>query len=164
MNPLLLEGVTAYTFGELIYSYLTTYDERGDIVGDLARTVPSPANGGISADGRSLTFHLRHDARWQDGTPVTSRDVAFTYHAVMNPANNVPDRYGYDVVSAVETPDPYTFVIRLKRPFSPIISLFFGGDSNYPILPEHLLAKYPTINALAFNASPVGSGPYRFAR
>lgn len=163
LNPLLLEGVTAYTFGELLYSYLTTYDGRGDIVGDLARDVPSSANGGISPDGLSLTFHLRHDAHWQDGAPVTSRDVAFTYHAVMNPANNVPDRYGYDVVSAVETPDRYTLVIRLKRRFSPIISLFFGGDSNYPILPEHLLAKYPTINAVAFNASPIGSGPYRFA-
>jgi peptide/nickel transport system substrate-binding protein len=164
LNPLLLEGVTAYTFGGLLYSYLTTYDQHGDLVGDLALAVPSVANGGISADGRTLTFHLRRNAHWQDRAPVTSRDVAFTYRAIINPANNVPERYGYDVVSAAETPDPYTLVVRLKRRFSPIVSLFFGGDSNYPILPAHLLAKYPTINAVAFNASPVGSGPYRFAR
>ncbi len=164
LNPLLLEGVPAYTFGELLYSYLTTYDASGRIAGDLAREVPSTANGGISADGLSVTFHLRRDARWQDGAPVTSRDVAFTYRAVMNPANNVPERYGYDIVSRIETPDPYTIVIRLRRPFSPILSLFFGGDSNYPILPAHLLASLPNLNAVPFDSSPVGSGPYKLQR
>ncbi len=164
LNPLLLEGVGAYTFGELLYSYLTTYDASGRIAGDLAAEVPSAGNGGISPDGRSVTFHLRHDARWQDGTPVTSRDVAFTYRAIMNPKNNVPERYGYDIVSEIATPDPYTVVIRLRRPFSPILSLFFGGDSNYPILPAHLLASLPNLNAVPFGSSPVGSGPYRLVR
>ena len=164
LNPLLLEGLGAYTFGELLYSYLTTYDASGRIAGDLAREVPSKANGGISSDGRVITFYLRHNARWQDGAPVTSRDVAFTYRAVMNPANNIPERYGYDVVSRLETPDPYTVVIRLQRPFAPILSLFFGGDSNYPILPAHLLASLPNINAAPYNSTPVGSGPYRLQR
>jgi peptide/nickel transport system substrate-binding protein len=164
LNPLLLEGVGAYTFGELLYSYLTTYDANGRIAGDLAREVPSAANGGISADGLRVTFHLRRDAHWQDGAPITSRDVAFTYRAIMNPNNNVPDRYGYDVVTRVETPDPYTAVVRLARPFSPILSLFFGGDSNYPILPAHLLASLPNLNDVPFDSSPVGSGPYRLQR
>src|SRR5579863_5320634 len=164
LNPLLLEGVPAYTFGELMYSYLTTYDASGRIAGDLAREVPSTANGGISADGLTVTFRLRRDARWQDGEPVTSRDVAFTYRAVMNSANNVPERYGYDIVTQIETPDPYTVVIRLARPFSPVLSLFFGGDSNYAILPAHLLASLPNLNNVPFNSSPVGSGPYKLQR
>lgn len=164
LNPLLLEGVGAYTFGELLYSYLTTYDRSGNIVGDLARKVPSVANGEISPDGLRVTFRLRHDARWQDGAPLTSRDVAFSYRAVMNPANDVPDRYGYDRVLRVETPDPYTVVVRMSRRFSPILSVFFGGDSNYPILPAHLLASAPNINAVSFDSAPIGSGPYRLRR
>jgi peptide/nickel transport system substrate-binding protein len=164
LNPVLLEGPTAYTVSNFIYSYLTTYDSDGTIVGDLAREVPSLANGGVSRDGKIITFHLRHGVRWQDNYPLTARDVAFTFHAIMNPSNNVEDRYGYDMVSSVSAPDPYTVVVRLKRPFSPILSMFFGGDSNYPILPAHLLAKYPDINRVPFNAAPVGSGPFRLVR
>jgi peptide/nickel transport system substrate-binding protein len=164
LNPLLLEGINAYIFSELFYSYLTTYDEHGNVAGDLAREVPSYANGGISADGRTIVFRLRRGVRWQDGAPVTARDVAFTYRAVMNPANNVQERYGYDLIERLDTPDAYTVRIRLQRPFSPILSFFFGGDSNYPILPAHLLASLPNVNAVPFDSAPVGSGPYRLAR
>jgi peptide/nickel transport system substrate-binding protein len=55
-------------------------------------------------------------------------------------------------------------VVKLKRPYSPIIAYFFGGDSNYPILPAHLLAHYASLDRAAYNAAPIGSGPYRFAR
>jgi hypothetical protein len=60
---------------QLIYSGLTRYDEHGNLVPDLAEEVPTRANGGISSDGRVITYHLVHNARWQDGVPVTSADV-----------------------------------------------------------------------------------------
>lgn len=161
LDPLLLEGTNAYTFGELLYSYLTTYDANGRIVPDVARDVPSPANGGVSADGTRLTFHLRRGVRWDDGAPLTARDVVFTYRAIMSPANNVSTRFGYELISSIAAPDPYTVVITLHRPYAPIIGDFFGGDSNYPILPAHLLARAPSLNHVPFNAAPVGSGPYR---
>ncbi len=164
LDPLLLEGTGAYTFGELLYSYLTNYDSQGRIVGDVALEAPTPANGGVSSDGKRITFHLRHGVRWQDGTPVTSRDVVFTYHAIMSPANNVSTRFGYDEIASIAAPDPYTVVITLREPYAPIISDFFGGDSNYPILPAHLLASAPSLNHVPFNEKPVGSGPYQLAR
>ena len=164
LNPLLLEGIDAYTYSEILYSYLTGYDSSGRAVPDLADPVPSLSNGGVSTDGKTVTYHLRRGVRWQDGAPLTSRDVVFTYHAVMNPANNLPYRYGYDVVASIAAPDPYTVVVRLKRAFSPVIGFFFGGDSNYPILPAHLLAGYPNLNEVPFNSAPIGSGPYRFER
>ncbi len=117
LNPLLLEGIDAYTYGEILYSYLTRYDSDGHVVADLADPVPTLANGGVSADGKTLTYHLRRGVRWQDGTPLTSRDVAFSYHAVMNPENNLPERYGIDKVASFDAPDPYTVVVRLKRAF-----------------------------------------------
>ncbi len=164
LNPLLLEGIDAYTYSEILYANLTRYDAGGRPVPDLATEVPTLTNGGVSADGRRVTYHLRHGVRWQDGSPFTAQDVAFTYRAVMNPANNLPERYGYDLVSSVDTPDAYTVVVRLKRAFSPIIGFFFGGDSNYPVLPAHLLASLPNVNTAAFNAAPIGEGPYRFVR
>ncbi len=164
LDPLLLEGISAYTFSELLYSYLTNYDSTGRTVPDLAREVPTPQNGDVSADGKRLTFHLRRGVRWQDGTPLTAADVLFTYHAIMSPANNVPERIGYEEIASIAARGPYTVVITLKRPYSPIVALFFGGDSNYPILPAHLLASKPSLNNAPFNASPVGSGPYRLNR
>jgi peptide/nickel transport system substrate-binding protein len=164
LNPLYLEGALGYAIGELGYSYLTNYDSHGAIVADVAAVVPTLGNGGISADGKRVTYHLRHDAVWQDGVPLSSRDVAFTYRAIMNPANSVSSRYGYDRVASVDVPDPYTAVVRLKRSYAPIVSSFFGGDSNYPILPAHLLAGYPNLNHVPYNAAPIGSGPYRLAR
>jgi peptide/nickel transport system substrate-binding protein len=160
LNPLALEGTDSYTFGPLIYSYLTRYTPDGRSVGDLALVAPTRANGGVTDGGRRLTFHLRHDAHWQDGAPITSRDVVFSYHAIMNPANNVDTRYGYDRITSIAAPNPYTVVITLATPFSPIVGYFFGGDSNYPILPAHLLASAANLNTSSFNGTPVGSGPY----
>jgi peptide/nickel transport system substrate-binding protein len=64
---------------QFLFSGLTRYDEHGNQVPDLAVRVPSRANGDIAADGRSITYHLVHNARWHDGVPVTSADVAFTF-------------------------------------------------------------------------------------
>ncbi|MGB8797758.1 MAG: peptide ABC transporter substrate-binding protein, partial [Candidatus Aquilonibacter sp.] len=164
LNPLLLEGIDAYTYSEIVYANLTKYDADGRSVPDLATEVPSLANGGVATDGKRVTYHLRRGVRWQDGTPLTAQDVIFTYRAIMNPANNLPERYGYDLVASVQAPDAYTVVVRLKRAFSPIISFFFGGDSNYPVLPAHLLAALPNINTAAFNGAPIGEGPYRLVR
>jgi peptide/nickel transport system substrate-binding protein len=148
--------------GQLGYSYLTKYDAHGEIVADAATMVPTVANRGIARDGRRVTFHLRRDVLWQDAAPLTSRDVVFTYHAIMNPANDVPSRDAYDRISTVRAFGPYTVIVELKRPYAPIVSNFFGGDSNYAILPANLLAAYPSLNHVAYNGAPIGSGPYRF--
>lgn len=163
LNPLFLDGYVAGEINGLLYSFLTTYDLNGGTVAQAVQVVPSTGNGGISRDGLTYTFHLRHDIRWQDGVPLTAQDVAFTYDAIMNPQNNTLSRYGYDAVASVRTPDRYTVVVRLKYPLSPFVTYFFGGNSNYPILPAHILAKYPNVNQVPFNSDPIGSGPYRFA-
>ncbi len=72
----------------------------------LAAIVPTLENGGISRDGLTITYHLRHNVRWQDGAPFTSHDVSFSYRAIMNPATTVSTRHGYDQIARVDTPDP----------------------------------------------------------
>jgi peptide/nickel transport system substrate-binding protein len=161
LNPLYLNGGDADMIGSLTGSYLTRYGARNALVPDVAVTVPSVKNGGISSDGRRITFHLRHDVRWQDGVRLTARDVVFTYRAIMNPSNAVPLRDGYDHIADVQALDPYTLVVRLGQPYAPIIPDFFGGDGTYTILPAHLLAGYASLDRAAYNAAPVGSGPYR---
>ena len=128
---------------------------------------PSPRlqNGGISRDGLTVTYHLRHGVRWHDGQPFTAHDVAFSYAAVENPRNNVVGRSNFDAVASVTTPDPYTVVVHLKHRSAPIVSDFFG-DSDQPIhvVPAHLLESLPDLNEAPFNAAPVGTGPFKFVR
>jgi peptide/nickel transport system substrate-binding protein len=145
---------------------LTSYDESGNrLVPILVQAVPTHANGGISPDGLTLTYRLRHGVRWQDGKPFGSADVRFSWNAVMNPDNDVVSRNGYDDVARIDTPDPWTVVFHLKHRYARIVSMLFGdGESPYGILPAHLLARYRSLNDVPFNAMPVGTGPFKVVR
>src|SRR5580698_6302039 len=68
---------------------LLSADARGNPVPMLATVVPSMANGGISKDGLTITYHLAPNARWSDGVAVTSDDVAWSWSAIENSANDV---------------------------------------------------------------------------
>jgi peptide/nickel transport system substrate-binding protein len=162
LNPILLEGTISGMVGGLLYSFLVIDDAKGNLAPDAATEVPTLANGGISPDGLRVTYHLRRGIRWHDGEPLTARDCVFTFHAIMNPRNNVPDRHGYDHIADVTAPDDTTVVVRLKRPYSPIVDTFLGFNANYPIVPAHLLAKLPDLNQLDTHRYTVGSGPFRF--
>lgn len=163
LNPILTQN-TIEAFAEgLIFSMLVTHDQHHRQVPDLAQTVPTLRNGGISKDGLTLTYHLRRGVTWHDGAPFTSRDVKFTWQAIMNPRNNVVSRRGYDLVRSMDTPDPYTVIVRMKQMYPPAVdTLFAENDSPMRVLPAHLLAKYPDLNHVAFNGAPVGTGPFKF--
>ncbi len=149
----------------LAFDVLLTIDQDGrTLVPRLAQTVPSLRNGGISRDGLTLTYHLRRNVKWHDGVPFTSKDVAFSYRAIMNPANNVPNRHGYDQIASVATPDRYTVVFHMKRPYAPALTTLFADNEPSPILPEHLLGKYADLNQVDFNQHPIGTGPFKVLR
>jgi peptide/nickel transport system substrate-binding protein len=164
LNPLLAGDTTESAIGRLMFDVLVTIDESGKReVPELAQTVPTLENGGISRDGLTLTYHLRKGVRWQDGVPLTSRDVKFSWGAILNPRNNVLEQTGYSLVKSVDTPDDTTVVFHMKQPFAPAVdTLFAESDSPYAVVPAHILAKYPDINSIPFNSAPVGSGPYKF--
>ena len=123
----------------------------------LAAVVPSHANGGISGDGRTITYHLRRGVRWHDGAAFTSRDVAASFRAVMDPRSTVQSRHGYDVVERVETPDVATVRFRLKRPFAPFVGTVFAeSDAPYYLAPAHLL-NGGSLAQSALGAAPVGT-------
>jgi peptide/nickel transport system substrate-binding protein len=161
LSPILPQHLEEFAFARFFSDVLTSFDRSGRLVPMLAAVVPTRANGGISADERTLTYRLRRNVRWHDGAPFTSADVAFTWRAIMNPANDVVSRDGYELVDRVETPGPYTVRFHLKRRFAPIVGELFGdGDSPYGMLPAHLLARYRSLNDVPFNAAPVGTGPF----
>jgi len=158
LDPILSTELSESFLATLVFDGLVSTTGDGNLQPRLAARVPSLANGDISRDGRTIVYHLRHDVRWQDGKPFTSRDVAFTQAAHMNPANDVVTRAPYDRVTRLDTPDPYTVVVHLNAPYAPFIAEWNAGA----ILPAHLLAGKPSLNDDAFNAHPLGTGPFIF--
>jgi peptide/nickel transport system substrate-binding protein len=144
----------------LVYSFLLRVDDRGNLIPDLATEVPTRANGGISADGKTIVLHLRHGVRWADGIPLDANDWMFTYHAVNNPRNNVKSRYGWDQIASASAPDKYTLVVHFKHPSVAAFDIFTMGGTAYPPLPAHALDGMPDINHAEINAAPLSSGPY----
>jgi len=117
-------------------------------------------------DFTELTIKLNPDAAWSDGTPVTSRDVAFTFEGQM--ANeNLPYHASFDqFVESVATPDDQTVVVTFKIP-APRFAfevLMLKFDTGIPIVPAHVLEKEADVNAFAGGLDMVHSGPYNLVQ
>jgi peptide/nickel transport system substrate-binding protein len=163
LNPLLSQQLTVAYMSSMTAAWLTKWNAHNLPYPELSTAVPSKANGGISQDGLAITYHLRKGIKWSDGAPLNADDVVFTYHVVMNPANNLTSRAGWDLITKVDEPDKYTVTFHLKKPYSPFVVTFFSSTGGNPsILPKHLLAQYPNINNIPFNALPIGAGPFKY--
>jgi peptide/nickel transport system substrate-binding protein len=165
LNRHLSSQYTVSLLSQLTAAYLVRFDTNNRPVPELALELPTKANGGISADGKTITWHLRHGVRWSDGAPFSADDVVFTTNKViLNPANNDLSYSDFkDAIVSVAAPDRFTVVYRLTKAQAFNIPTFFSSaGANPSILPKHLLQNYATINQAPYNALPVGIGPFRF--
>jgi peptide/nickel transport system substrate-binding protein len=116
---------------------------------------------GISEDGRTYTFEIVRNARWHDGEPVTAHDVAFTFNEVIAPVHPRAGTWWPNVERA-EATDDYTFVIELKEPYAPFLTVLGNVlGSGTLMLPKHVYeGTDPSTNPA--NNAPIGSGPFVF--
>ncbi len=147
---------------------LVTYNERGETVAHLAERVPTIETGDwkVSADGRmEVTWKLRPDATWHDGTPLSAGDLVFALELIKD--REVPAVRGNWVNLAGDATalDDHTFVMTWTQPYILANSL---GVSDLPPLPNHLIGDlYRQGDTQALTNSPywtrefVGLGPYR---
>jgi len=164
LDTLLSSNTTDNMITRLIFDPLITADTKGNPVPVLATEVPTLENGGISKDGLTVTYHLHSGVTFTDGAPLTSKDVKFSWQAMMNPNNNVVSRHGFDEIKSIDTPNDTTVIVHLKEKFAPFVNTFFAeSDSPVNIVPAHILSRFPNVNQIPFNNEPIGSGPYKLA-
>ncbi len=162
LNPHLTQQGTVFYLASLTMAWLVKYDAHNRPVPELATAVPSQANGGVSRDGKTITYHLRRGVVWSDGKPFTSADVAFSVDVVRDPANNELSHAAFDDIARVLTPDPWTVVFHLREPLAgAYVHFFSSGGANPCVLPKHLFTS-TKINESAYNALPVGIGPFMY--
>jgi len=164
LSPLYAEQWFSTITTQFWLKSLWSFSPDNKPVPEIAAEIPTLDNGGLSADGLTLTVKLRDDVKWSDGEPVTAQDFVFTYDMFMSDKNIVSSRYPYeDYVESIEAPDDTTLVIHFKEPFAAWqTSLFTNG-----VLPEHILQPVfdedGTLDNAEWNHAPkVGVGPFVF--
>lgn len=160
-DPLLAHDQDTIGYDLLIAQTLVGLDAHNRLAPVLITQLPTRANGGISADGRRIVYHLRKGVRFADGVELTSADVAFTYRAIMDPRNNVLSQDAYRRIASLTTPNRYTVVVRLKHRWGAAVSdLFAESDFAFGILPAHAFTGTDLLHA-AWEQHPFASGPFR---
>ncbi len=161
LNPLFAFDQPDIDVTQLYAEPLVGMNARNEPIPLVAQRVPTVENGDVARDGRTVTYHLRHGVRFADGTPLTSKDVAFTYRAILDPRNPTTETQPYREIDRLQTPDPYTVVLRFRRPWSSATAaLFAETDFVYGILPSHAFGS-TDLSRVAWNDRPYGSGPFR---
>ena len=160
LNPYLSSGTKDVESSSVILEPLLRFNERGEMVANLAAEVPTVANGGFSADFKTITYKLRPNIRWSDGTPFTASDVTFT-HEYCTGIKGCAKANTFTPVERVVAVDPLTVRITFKAAKPYPYDVFNGATT--PILQRNqfkdcLGDKAPTCTQQNFN--PIGTGPF----
>ena len=151
VNPLYADNTATTDVTEMVFSKLIHTKSDDSIAPDLA------TGWDISADKRTYVFNLRRDAKWQDGEPLTAKDVVFTIKTIQNPDTRSILTSSWDKV-VVNQLDEYTVQFVLPTSYS----AFMNALGRVGILPEHVLGgTQPSMLRLdEYNQQPIGSGPF----
>jgi peptide/nickel transport system substrate-binding protein len=133
-NPFNAFNFTDYFVQQMEYPYLIQYDSQGKIIPDFATKWET------SADGKTWTFHLVPNAKWSDGKPLTSADVAFTLNTIIKYQHGATalDEAYVTGMKNVTTPDPTTAVVHYNGPVATVLAYL----DQVPIVPQHIWQKY----------------------
>lgn len=152
--------IVATQASDLIFLRLGRYG--GTSFGDRA-AVPELARSWTRRDSVTLVFDLDPRARWHDGTPVTSRDVVFSFTRARDAKRLPSSALLLTYVSSVEAEGDTRVVMRFSRAYG---EQLYDATYHVQILPAHLLASVPpdSVATSAFSRAPVGTGPYQWDR
>ena len=150
LNPAVQSGTATAVPGTQIFATPLRFDENWAPQPYLAESWET------ADDGLSITLNLRKNARFHDGKPITSEDVAFSIQTVKD---NHPFKTMFAPVEKVDTPDAHTAVIHFSRAHP--AALLAMSSALLPILPKHVYGDGQDPKSHPANNKPVGSGPFR---
>ena len=161
LNPHFASGTKDQIASRIFYEPLAGWDKEGNLIPCLAAEVPSKANGGLSADGLSVTWKIKQGVKWHDGKPLTADDVVFTWEYAKDPATAAYTTGSYKDIK-VEKVDAHTVKVTFSQP-TPFWADPFVGTVGQ-ILPKHRFGDYVGAKSREApdNLKPVGTGPYKF--
>ena len=162
LNPYLSGGTKDIEAASLVLEPLVHYDENGGMVPVLATEIPTVENGGVAADLRSITWTLRDDIVWADGTPLTAHDVVFSGAYCRHEQAGCNSLSSFADVERIEAVDDHavriTFAVPKPFPYGPFVG------STTPIIQKAQFENCLGAKAQECtkqNFGPIGTGPFK---
>jgi peptide/nickel transport system substrate-binding protein len=161
LNPHFAVGTTNQDASRVFYEPLAGWAQDGTLHPILAAEIPSTENGGLSADGRSVTWKLKRGVKWHDGQDFSADDVVFNWEYNRNPATATVSSGSYRDVNVVKV-DDHTVRVEFAQP-QPFWADAFVASRGM-IIPKHIFQNFAGANSrdAPGNLRPVGTSPYRF--
>jgi peptide/nickel transport system substrate-binding protein len=162
LNPYLSGGTKEGYSSSIVLEPLAGFDEKGNIIPKLVESIPTIENGGVSADMTTITWKLAKGIKWSDGTPVTPKDVIFTWKYCTAPGGGCAQAAKFEGVKNVEAVGDDSVKVTFTGPKPYPYSAFVGYQS--PVIQEAqfkdcLGPKAPECTAANFG--PIGTGPFK---
>lgn len=154
LNPYLTQTLSGADIDSPVFDSLVYYNDKGKLVNDLATSYSHDAK------GLHWTFNIVHNATWQDGKPLTAKDVVFTTLLDKNPKFPSTSTQGFDHVKSIKAVGDYQVDVTLSSVYAPFLN--YWGTAF--ILPEHILGSIDPGKVktdTSYNEKPLGSGPFK---
>jgi peptide/nickel transport system substrate-binding protein len=161
LNPYLSGGTKEVESSSMIIEPLARYDDSGNIVPILAAEIPTTDNGGVAEDLTSITWKLKEDVVWSDGTPFTAEDAVFTWQYCTNEQMGCAQSTYFEGVSNMEALDDHTLKISFSEPKPFPYTALVGSES--PIIQKAQFENCTGARAPECtdqNFGPIGTGPF----
>jgi peptide/nickel transport system substrate-binding protein len=161
LNPHFAVGTKDQDGSRIFYEPLASWDPDGNLVPVLATEIPSLQNGGVTRDGKAVTWKLKQGVQWHDGKPFTADDCLFTWEFAADPATASVSIATYKDIK-VDKLDSHTIRVNFQKP-TPFWADPFCGVRGM-IIPRHLFEAFKggKSREAPANLKPVGTGAYRF--
>jgi peptide/nickel transport system substrate-binding protein len=160
LNTHFAGGTKDQDASRVFYEPLAGWDTDGNLIAVLAAEIPSRENGGLAADGKSVTWKLKQGVTWHDGKPFTADDVVFTAEFAADPATAAVTVGTYRDIKVVKV-DTHTVRVEFPKP-TPFWAEPLVGSVGV-ILPKHVFEPFKGAKSREnpANTKPVGTGPYK---
>ncbi len=161
LNPHFAVGTKDQDGSRVFYEPLAAFDPEGNLLPILAAEVPTLQNGGVTRDGRSVTWKLKRGVTWHDGKPFTADDVVFNWEYAADPAAAATTISAFKDIDRIDKLDSHTVKLVFKKPTPFPFDAFCGPRM---LVPKHLFEAYKGARSREApnNLKPVGTGPYRY--
>lgn len=158
LDPAFAKDLRTIWVTNQLFNGLVQLDDHLEVHPDIASSYT------ISEDGKTYAFHLRNDVYFhknkvfgKDSTRVvTAQDFVYSFQRLIDPEVASPGKWVLEFVDSFTAVDDTTFVIQLKQPFPPFLSIL--SMKYCAVVPKEAVEYYGT----NFRANPVGTGPFQF--